>query len=60
MTDRCLHSKLPPVPFDEEAAGGLSAGEVRARWPRLMQVCPDCKEDVICYASNLHYYSGDW
>jgi hypothetical protein len=60
MSKSCEHENLPPVPFDEEAAKGLSAWEVRRRWPRKMQICPDCKQDVLCYASSLHYYSGDW
>jgi hypothetical protein len=60
MANRCYHKNLPPVPFDEEAAKGLDAMEVRKRWPRRVQICPDCKDEVICYASNAHYYSGDW
>lgn len=59
-TNHCMHANLPVVPFDEEAAKGLRAHEVRARWPRKIQQCPDCKQDVICYASSFHYYSGDW
>jgi hypothetical protein len=56
----CEHPNLPPVPFDYEASKGMSAYEVRQRWPRKMQKCPDCGAEVICYASNSHYYSGDW
>lgn len=56
----CKHPNLPPVPFDAEAAKGKSAFEVRGLWPRKIQECPDCKEQVICYASSLHYYAGDW
>lgn len=58
--ERCTHPNLPPVPFDEEAAKGLPPYEVRSRWPRLDQQCPDCKEMILCYASQMHYYSGDW
>jgi len=59
-TERCQHPNLPEVPFDAEAAKGLSSWEVRKRWPRKLQTCPDCEADVICYASSEHYYSGDW
>jgi hypothetical protein len=60
MMSGCEHPNLPLVPFDEEAAKELSAWEIRARWPRKMQVCPDCKEEILCYASSMHYYMGDW
>lgn len=59
-SDVCEHTNLPPVPFDEKASKGLSAPEVRSRWPRLYQICPDCKAGVICYASFRHYIAGDW
>ncbi len=59
-TEVCEHPKLPEVPFDPVAAKGLSSHEVKDRWPRLYQVCPDCKAGIICYASFEHYIAGDW
>lgn len=59
MTDKCEHHGAK-VEFDEEAAKGLSAWEVRKRWPRFYGACPDCGVQLIKYASNVHYYSGDW
>lgn len=49
------------VTFDEEAAKGLDAYEVRKRWPRHYGVCPrGCGFTGIAYASYMHYISGDW
>lgn len=49
------------VTFDEAAAAGLDAYEVRRRWPRLQGKCPKgCGFVGIAYASMLHYISGDW
>lgn len=58
--DTCKHPNLPPVPFDEEASKNLDADEVRKRWPRKTQTCPDCGDTIICYASYMHYIQGDW
>jgi len=44
------------VTFDPMAARGLTANEVRQRWPRGQ--CQDCK--TIVYASAAHYIEGDW
>jgi len=44
------------VTFDPMAARGLSANEVRKRWPRGQ--CQDC--NAIVYASSAHYIEGDW
>lgn len=55
----CKHPKTLPA-FDEAAARGLGAGEVRARWPRFYGPCPDCGAQMIAYASYLHYLMGDW
>lgn len=44
------------VTFNEEAAKGLSAEEVRKRWPRGR--CLKC--NAIIYASSMHYIAGDW
>jgi len=49
------------VTFDEEAAKGLSASEVRRRWPRMHGLCPKgCGFNGIAYASYAHYIFGDW
>lgn len=54
--DTCGHDF---VEFDEEAARGLGAYEVRKHWPRGT-VCPHCGATGIFYASWLHYMAGDW
>ncbi len=46
--------------FDEAAAKGLDVYEVRKRWPRFSGTCEKCGYNGICYASYLHYLSGDW
>ncbi len=55
----CDGRSLPVVEFDEEAARGLSASEVRKRWPRFQGHCL-CGVSHICYASWMHYVMGDW
>lgn len=62
MTDsqsECQHLKVMPT-FDEGAARGLSASEVRRRWPRFEGVCPDCGQRGVIYASYMHYLAGDY
>lgn len=55
--DKCDHG----VCFDESAAKGLDAHEVRRRWPRLFGDCPlGCGYRGIYYASMAHYVYGDW
>ena len=46
--------------FDEVAAAGLDAQEVRKRWPRFSGTCKTCGYNGIYYASYMHYLSGDW
>lgn len=49
------------VTFDAQASRGLSAAEVRKRWPRGWGPCPKgCGWDGIAYASAEHYIAGDW
>lgn len=56
----CNRLFVDPEPtFDQEAAKGLSAYEVRERWPRVTSVCK-CGATTVRYASYMHYLSGDW
>ena len=55
--DGCLFC-LPA--FDEEAATGLTAEEVRKRWPRFSGHCRHCGFYGASYASRWHYIAGDW
>lgn len=55
----CQHPNVT-VLFDYEASKGLSAEEVRKRWPRFHGRCPDCEYYGVIYASREHMYSGDW
>jgi hypothetical protein len=49
------------ITFDMEAAKGLTAAEVQARWPRGWGLCPKgCGFDGIAYASAEHFLYGDW
>ena len=58
-TTLCAHDSVS-VEFDKEAAGKLSVIEIRERWPRFVGRCPDCKCQLIKYASSEHYLYGDW
>lgn len=58
--DTCKHPNLPMPAFDEKAAANLTPNEVRTRFPRGYDTCPDCGIKVIMYASYMHYISGDW
>lgn len=55
----CAHDGITPA-FDEDAAKGLSAREVRKRWPRFEGQCPACRQHVVAYASWAHYIYGDY
>ena len=61
LDDSCRHPSCIPE-FDEEAAKGLEADDVRKRWPRprFWGVCPDCGVETIAYANSMHYICGDW
>lgn len=53
----CAHG----VSFDVEKSRGMSAQEIRNRWPRLMGACPlGCGYSGISYASYDHFVAGDW
>ena len=55
----CEHPNVQ-VAFNPAEARGLTAEEVRKRWPRFYGHCPDCGDRLIKYASYLHYTAGDW
>jgi hypothetical protein len=59
MSTDCRHPGTVPV-FDNLEAAGLSAEEVRRRWPRFDGPCPTCGVHVIAYASVAHFIMGDW
>lgn len=49
------------VAFDEKAAEGLTAFEIRQRWPRYVGECQKgCGAIGMMYASWEHYIAGDW
>jgi hypothetical protein len=54
--DTCDHG----VAFDVAASYGLSADEVRERWPRFYGLCTKCGYSGVAYASYEHYLAGDW
>ena len=47
----CQHLNLPVVEFNEEACKDKDARWVKTHFPRGYNLCPDCKEHVIQYAS---------
>lgn len=55
----CGHASVMPTIKDADL-GALSPHEVRAKYPRFMGACPSCGEQVILYASLLHYVAGDY
>lgn len=60
MEEECKHPKLPKVEFDEEKAKNMTPDEVRKAYPRGWDTCPDCHQQLIRYASFMHYIAGDW
>lgn len=55
----CKHESVMPTVTDEELRG-LSAREVRTSYPRFFGTCPDCGQELILYASYMHYLAGDY
>lgn len=55
----CDHSQCK-VEFDPKIAATMTVAEVRKRFPRFFDYCPDCEKRIIKYASMLHYRMGDW
>lgn len=55
----CTHDAVAPV-VDHEQLSGMSAEEVRSKFPRFCGTCPQCGETVIAYASFEHFVAGDW
>ncbi len=58
----CLHSKVATPIFDEERAQRekMSSDDIRREFPRTDEICPDCDQRVIRYASDDHHILGDW
>ena len=50
----------PPPRFNYDEVKGMTADEVRRRFPRHMSHCVKCGSDTIRYASFIHYMCGDW
>lgn len=48
------------VEFDAETAKDMTADEVQARYPRAHVNCALCGFTGVIYASEQHYYAGDW
>lgn len=60
VKEACTHVKCTPEYDDAEAQKINDAWEIRKRFPRFWGTCPDCSQQVICYASFEHYIMGDW
>lgn len=56
---QCDH-EYPGPSFDPEEARGMTAAQVRERWPRFYGPCTKCGEHLIAYASYDQYLAGDW
>lgn len=56
----CNHPGAPPVSFDATAAKVLTSEDVKRLFPRGNYYCRHCGCNVILYASEEHYYAGDW
>ncbi len=56
----CLHLNVPTPEFDSARAATMTSSEVRRVFPRGDSFCPDCKTNVLMYASNEHFLMGDW
>ena len=55
----CKHERVVPR-WDDSYFEGLSAEQVRKRFPRFDGVCPDCGVRWILYSSSRHFLAGDW
>lgn len=51
---------IPSPHFDAEAAKGMTADEVREKFPRSYGQCSKCGATGVAYASFEHYLAGDW
>lgn len=58
----CHHTRLPEPTFDKDLCdrGGLDVETIRRMFPRVIEVCPDCNQRIIMYASKAHIVYGDW
>ena len=55
-TNPCNHG----CTFDKDQCKGLSAKQVRQKYPRFEGKCETCGYDGIYYDSYAHYIYGDW
>lgn len=59
----CRHEKCTPQ-YDEKQmeadALTMDTSTFRAKYPRFDGYCPECKSQLIAYASFMHYVMGDW
>lgn len=53
---KCNHG----IVFDAEACKGLTASEIRKKFPRFNGYCAACGYDGIYYVSFQHYIYGNW
>lgn len=56
----CEHPRVSEPAFDGPASVGLAPDEVRKRWPRVEEECPDCGNTILRYADFRHFIAGDW
>lgn len=63
LPENCSHQKLldkmAAYP-DDRAMAALTEDEIRTKYPRLNEPCPDCGEQWIMYKSWAHYIAGGW
>ena len=55
----CNHEAVH-VKFDALKARNMSTAQIRETYPRFAGTCPQCRQQLIKYASMEHYTMGDW
>ncbi len=45
---------------DEQTFLHMPEKEVRAKYPRIVDDCPECGEELILYKSKAHFIAGEW
>ncbi len=56
--EQCDHGVT--VEFDAKVAIGMTSQQVREKYPRAYVECEECGWQGVIYASEAHYYAGDW